>query len=396
MQFTENRQADRLRVIPFSGIRRVSERANQLDREGKTVIHMEIGRPDFDTPAHIKRTAVQALDEGFIHYTSNYGILSLWQAIAEKLRRDNQIQVDPEGELIVTVGAAEALSIAMLAFLNPDDQVLVPDPAWINYFSAPRLAGAQVITYSLRPERGFQPDPDELAKQITPRTRMLLVNSPGNPTGRIIDRETLAAIADLAVARNLLVVSDEIYEKIVYDGAEHVSVASLPGMAERTLTVNGFSKAYAMDGWRLGYVAAARPLIAAMIRVRQNLTTTPASFAQVGAVAAYRGDQACVEEMRREFDRRRQYLVAALNDIPGLSCLRPQGAFYAFPSIKALGLNSAEVAELLLEEAHVAVVAGSAFGQNGEGFIRLSYATAYEEIVEAVDRMRVLFGRMTG
>ena len=396
MQFTENRQADRLRVIPFSGIRRVSERANQLDREGKTVIHMEIGRPDFDTPAHIKRTAVQALDEGFIHYTSNYGILSLRQAIAEKLRRDNQIQVDPEGELIVTVGAAEALSIAMLAFLNPDDQVLVPDPAWINYFSAPRLAGAQVITYSLRPERGFQPDPDELAKQITPRTRMLLVNSPGNPTGRIIDRETLAAIADLAVARNLLVVSDEIYEKIVYDGAEHVSVASLPGMAERTLTVNGFSKAYAMDGWRLGYVAAARPLIAAMIRVRQNLTTTPASFAQVGAVAAYRGDQACVEEMRREFDRRRQYLVAALNDIPGLSCLRPQGAFYAFPSIKALGLNSAEVAELLLEEAHVAVVAGSAFGQNGEGFIRLSYATAYEEIVEAVDRMRVLFGRMTG
>lgn len=383
-------------MIPFSGIRRVSERANQLDREGKTVIHMEIGRPDFDTPAHIKRTAVQALDEGFIHYTSNYGILSLRQAIAEKLRRDNQIQVDPEGELIVTVGAAEALSIAMLAFLNPDDQVLVPDPAWINYFSAPRLAGAQVITYSLRPERGFQPDPDELAKQITPRTRMLLINSPGNPTGRIIDRETLAAIADLAVARNLLVVSDEIYEKIVYDGAEHVSVASLPGMAERTLTVNGFSKAYAMDGWRLGYVAAARPLIAAMIRVRQNLTTTPASFAQVGAVAAYRGDQACVEEMRREFDRRRQYLVAALNDIPGLSCLRPQGAFYAFPSIKALGLNSAEVAELLLEEAHVAVVAGSAFGQNGEGFIRLSYATAYEEIVEAVDRMRVLFGRMTG
>lgn len=394
MQSTENRQADRLHGIPFSDIRKVSERADQLDREGKAVIHMEIGRPDFDTPAHIKRAAVQALDEGFVHYTSNYGILSLRQATADKLRRDNQIQVDPEGELIVTVGANEALSIAMLAFLNPGDQIMVPDPAWINYFHAPLLAGAQVIPYSLRPERCFQPDPDEIEKLITPRTRMLLINSPGNPTGGIIDRETLAAIAELAIARNLLVVSDEIYEKIIYDEAEHVSMASLPGMAERTLTVNGFSKAYAMDGWRLGYVAAARPLIHPMIRVRQYLTTAPTSFAQVGAVAAYRGDQACVEEMRRELDRRRLYLVAALNDIPGLSCVRPRGAFYAFPSIKALGLNSAEVAHLLLEDAHVAVVAGSAFGQHGEGFIRLSYATAYEHIVEAVDRMRTLFGRM--
>lgn len=395
MRSMESWEADRLRGIPFSDIRKVSERAGQLEREGNTIVHLEIGRPDFDTPAHIKQAAAQALEEGFVHYTSNYGIPSLRQAIADKLCRDNQIQVDPDGELIVTVGASEALSIAMLAFLNPGDQILVPDPAWINYFHAPRLAGARVIPYSLWPEPRFQPDPDELKKLITPRTKLLLLNSPSNPTGGVIDRETLVALANVAIEHDLLVVSDEIYEKIIYDDARHVSIASLPGMADRTLTVNGFSKAYAMDGWRLGYVAAARPLVQSMVRVRQYLTTTPNSFAQMGAVAAYQGEQACVEEMRREFDRRRLFLVAALNDIPGLSCVYPRGAFYAFPSIEALGLRSGDVARLLLEEARVAVVPGSAFGRNGEGFIRLSYATAYEHIAEAVERMKIVLGRIT-
>ena len=389
MVATQRWEAARMRGIPFSDIRKIAERAAQLEREGKTVIHMEIGRPDFDTPAHIKQAAIKSLEEGFVHYTSNYGILSLRQAIADKLLRDNGIRVNPENEIIVTVGANEAVSIALLAFLNPGDQVLMPDPAWPNYLHSPKMAGAEVVTYPLREELGFQPDPDEIRRLITPRTRMLFLNSPHNPTGGVLDRQTLEALAVLATEHNLLVVSDEIYEKIVYDGAEHVSIASLPGMADRAITINGFSKAYAMDGWRLGYVAASRPLVDTMVRVRQYLTTTPTSFAQVGAVAAYRGPQDCVEEMRREYDRRRQFLVAALNEIEGLSCVRPRGAFYVFPSIKRLGMSSEEAASFFLEEAQVAVVPGSAFGQSGEGFVRLSYATDYDGIVEAVSRMRI-------
>lgn len=395
MAIVANRwQAERMQEVPFSDIRRVLERAGELEKEGHRVIRLEAGRPDFDTPAHIKEAAIKALNEGSVHYSSNYGTLGLRQAIAAKLRRDNGLSVDPQKEVIVTVGCAEAIGVAMLAFLQPGDQVLVPDPAWLNYVHVGRMAGAEVVTYRLLPERDFQPDPEELAGLTTERTKMIVVNSPHNPTGGVLSLAGITAIARLAVRHDILVLSDEIYEKLVYDDAVHCSLAAQPGMAERTITINGFSKAYAMDGWRLGYVVAAPPLVNSMVRARQYLTGSSTTFTQAGAEAAYNGPQECVEEMRREFDRRRQFLVGALNEIEGIECVRPRGAFYVFPSVAKLGVNSAEMASLMLEKAHVAVVDGASFGSQGQGHIRLSYATDYESLEIAVERLRALVRSM--
>jgi aminotransferase len=304
-------EARRMNGIPFSGIRKIFQAATELERQGKKVIHLEIGRPDFDTPQHIKEAAKQAIDEGFVHYTSNYGTPDLREAIAEKLLRENGIHVDPENEIIVTVGANEAILLAMLALLDPGDEVIIPDPIWLHYFYCAQLAEARPVHLPIRQENKFQIDPSDLHKALSPRTKMIIVNSPHNPTGAILDEETLKAIATIAIERDLLVISDEIYEKIIYDGAIHHSMASLPDMADRTLTVNGFSKAYSMTGWRLGYVAGRKTLIDSLIRVHQYSATCATSFAQKGAVAAYRGSQTCVRDMVSEFDRRRQFLVQA-------------------------------------------------------------------------------------
>ena len=389
-----NWEAERMKHIPFSGIRKVFEKARRLEEEGHRVINLGIGRPDFDTPAHIKEAAKEALDAGMVHYSSNYGLPELREAIAAKLERDNGLAYDPNGEIIVTVGANEAVLMAMAATLNPGDEVIIPDPAWLHYFYCARLAGAVPVAVPLREEMEFKLDPDDVARAITPRTRMLVVTTPHNPTGSVLDEEILQALADIAEKYDLLVLSDEIYEKIIYDGVKHISFATLPGMRERTLTVNGFSKAYAMDGWRLGYVAAPRELIAVLIRVHQYTTVCATTFIQMGAVAAYRGPQDCVADMVAEFDRRRQYLIPALNEIEGISCVRPQGAFYAFPSIKAIGKSSAEITDFLLEEAKVALIPGSAFGQYGEGYLRIAYSNSLENIQEAVERIKTALGKM--
>ena len=326
-------QAGRMETVPFSGIRKMMERAQQLDREGKKVIHLEVGRPDFDTPDHIKQAAIRALNDGVVHYTSNYGLPSLRSAIADKLHRDTGLDFDPLSEIIVTAGANEAIFMALMSTLNPGDEVLVPDPSWLNYFHCISMAGGRVVSVPLREENGFKLDPEDVARAITPRTRMLIVVTPHNPTGAVLSKDDLKALASLACERNLLVLADEIYEKLVYDGAEHHSIASLPGMWERTLTVNGFSKAYSMTGWRLGYVAGPRELIDILIRVHQYTAVCATSFAQSGAVTAYQGKQDCVEDMRREFARRRTLILDRLERMKGIECVHPDGAFH--PRVEA-------------------------------------------------------------
>jgi aminotransferase len=386
------RGARRLDSIPFSDIRRVLERATELEKAGRKILHFEIGRPDFDTPAPIKEAAIKALNAGQVHYASNYGIPSLRAAIAEKLERDSGLHYRPEDEIIVTVGANEAVGTAFLALLDPGDEVLVPDPAWLHYRWCAQLCRAKVVPVPCRADDEFVPDPATVAALITPRTRMILVNTPNNPTGAVYPLEVLEELAVLSQKHDLLVLSDEIYERMVYGDARHHSLASLPGMWERTLTVNGLSKAYSMTGWRLGFVAAPKPLSDLMIRVHQYTVSGVTTFAQFGAVEAYTGDQGVVDEMVASFDRRRRIIVDGLRTIRGLTCHEPRGAFYAFPGVAGTGRSSTELADLLLEEAGVAVVPGDSFGEAGIGHLRFSYAASDDDLREGIARIGDVLG----
>lgn len=377
-------EAERMADIPFSNIRSLFERVAELNAQGRSPVPFYIGQPDFDTPEHIKQAAREALDGGLTAYTSNYGLPALQEAIAKKLARDNGIQVDPARQIIVTVGSNEAVFAAMLATLNPGDEVLIPNPSWLHYFYCARLAGAKVVSLPLREENGFQLDPDDLERLVTHRTKMLVLNSPHNPTGVVFNREVMQAIAGLVEKHRLLILSDEIYEKMIYDGLSHYSPASNEAIKDQTITVNGFSKSYAMTGWRVGYVAASPSLISAMIRVHQYTVICATSFAQAGALAALTGSQECVDQMFAEFTRRRMVVVESIRRTPRLSLVSPMGAFYAFPSIRALGANSETVAGLLMENANVAVVPGRAFGEYGEGFIRISFACSLQKVQEGM------------
>ena len=385
--------SERMEALPFSGIRVMMERANRMQREGKDVIHMEIGRPDFDTPEVIKKAAFDSLEKGHVFYTSNYGTPELRAAIAEKLTRENNVAYAPE-EILVTIGVGEGTYASIAAFVNPGEEVLVPNPVWLNYIHVPQFFGAVPVTYSLKEENDYQIDLDELEAKTTEKTKMLVINSPGNPTGTVQSLETLQKLADFAKKHDLIVVSDEIYEKLVYGGAKHVSIASLPGMKERTITLNGFSKCYSMTGWRLGYAAAPVEFIKGLVRVHQYINTCASSFVQDAGIVALKEAEPDVQAMVKEYERRRDFAVKALNEIDGISCKMPEGAFYIFVNIKSFGKTSAEVADYLLDEALVATVPGSAFGTEGEGYIRLSYACSYERIVEAMDRMKKAFANL--
>lgn len=382
-----------MEMLPFSEIRVMMEKATNMQKQGEDVIHMEIGRPDFDTPQVIKQAAYDSIQRGNVFYTSNYGTPELRKAIAEKLLRDNHVAYDPE-EILVTIGVGEGTYAAVAAFLAPGDEVLVPNPIWLNYIHVPNFFGAVPVSYDLKEENDFQIDVDQVRSLITPKTKMLVINTPGNPTGTVQSRETLEALAKLAIEHDLIVLSDEIYEKLVYGGAEHVSIASLPGMKERTITLNGFSKCYSMTGWRLGYAAAPKAFIQAMVRVHQYINTCASSFVQEAGITALEKAEPDVQEMVKEYTRRRDYVVQALNDMPGVHCKTPGGAFYVFANISSFGLSSNEMAEYLLENAKIATVAGSAFGTQGEGYIRLSYACSYERIVEGMARMKAALAKL--
>ena len=383
----------RMEALPFSGIRVMMERATRMQKEGQDVIHMEIGRPDFDTPEVIKKAAYDSLEKGHVFYTSNYGTPELRAAIAEKLTKENNVAYAPE-EILVTIGVGEGTYASIAAFVNPGEEVLVPNPVWLNYIHVPEFFGAVPVTYSLKEDRNYQIDMDELEAKTTEKTRMLVINTPGNPTGTVQSLETLQKLADFAKRHDLIVVSDEIYEKLVYGGTKHVSIASLPGMKERTITLNGFSKCYSMTGWRLGYAAAPVEFIKGLVRVHQYINTCASSFVQDAGIVALKKAEPDVQVMVKEYERRRNYAVKALNEMDGISCRMPEGAFYIFVNIKSLGKTSAEVADYLLDEAKVATVPGTAFGTEGEGYIRLSYACSYERIVEAMARMKKAFAEL--
>lgn len=370
-----------------SGIRKVNERALAMERAGERVIHFEIGRPDFDTPEYIKRAAAKSLAEGEVFYTSNFGMMELREEIAKKLREKNDIPCAAEN-VIVTAGLSEAVFDILCAILDEGDEILIPDPVWLNYLNVPALLGARPVTCQLVEENGFEPDVSEIRSKVTPRTKAIVIVTPSNPTGGLISRETLEGIAAVARENDLLVISDEIYERLVYEGGRQTSIASLPEMAERTVTLNGFSKAYSMTGWRVGYAAAPTELIGAMNKIHQHNTTCAPSFVQRAAVEALRGEGDEVAEMVREYQRRRDLAVREINSVPGLRCNSPMGSFYIFINVKGLGMGETELAARLLDEAKIALVPGSVFGKNGEGYLRMSFANSYENIKEGCARLK--------
>ena len=382
----KNKFAARMdRILP-SGIRKVNEKALAMEREGRHVIHFEIGRPDFDTPDYIKNACIESLKQGDVFYTSNYGDMELRRAIAEKLEKQNHIPYRAE-EILVTVGLSEAIFDLLCTILDEEDEILVPDPVWMNYVNVPRLLGAVPVSYRLREENGWQMDLDEIRGKITKKTKALVLVTPNNPTGSILSEENLLELSRLAQENDFLVVADEVYERLVYDGNTHVSIASLPGMKERTITLNGMSKTYSMTGWRLGYAAAPKEFIAAMNKIHQHNVTCAPSFVQKASIAALREETNEVEAMVKEYQRRRDYAVKAINEVPGLSCQCPEGAFYIFINAKPLGMSSEELAGYLLESAGIALVPGSVFGESGEGYLRMSFANSYENIVEGTKRL---------
>jgi aspartate aminotransferase len=375
----------RIRDLPPSPTIAVAKEAERLRRQGVDVVDFGPGEPDFDTPEHVREAAKRALDEGLTHYAPSRGYPALRQAIAGKLERENRLRYDPETEIVVTPGAKQAVLEAVLAVAGPSDEVVVFDPGWGSYGAVARLAGAEPVHVQLRPD--FTIDPTRLRDAVTSRTRAMIVGSPGNPTGHVLDQNEWTAIARICRDHDLVLISDEIYERITYDGVRGVSPAALPGMWERTVTVNGFSKAYAMTGWRLGYAAAPAPLLSQMLKVHEHSVTTATSFAQMGGMAALEGSQEPIRAMVNEFRERREIIVSGLNAVPGVICPVPDGAFYVFPDISGTGHTGTELARLLLEHG-VAVTPGIGFGDAWDTHIRLSYATSEERIRTGLSRIR--------
>ncbi|NIM57317.1 MAG: aminotransferase class I/II-fold pyridoxal phosphate-dependent enzyme [Candidatus Aminicenantes bacterium] len=373
--------------IPYSQIRVMFDAAQKLEKQGKRIIHLEIGRPDFNTPEHIVEAAMDALRAGKHHYSQNAGIPELRQAISEKFSSEYNLEYDPQTEVMVSNGVAEGVYVAIHALLDPGDEILIPDPRWVNYDIDAFTNSVVPVDYTLHEDSGFQPFPEEIEEKITGSTKMILVASPSNPTGGVTKKNILEKIAELAIKHDLLVLSDEIYEKIVYPPAEHFSIATFPKMRERTILLNGFSKFYSMTGWRLGYVLGPSELVNPILRYHQYMITSTNTFAQWGAVTALKGDQGPSKAMVGEFHKRRDYMYEAINKIPGFQCPKPDGAFYLLPSIKETGMDGFKMAEMLLEKAGVATVAGECFGKKGAGHIRISYSNSLDNLREAVEKI---------
>lgn len=368
----------------------MTDRVKQLRAAGENIIGLATGTPDFDTPAYIKAAGKAAIDEDrtYITYTQSAGLPELREAISAKLARENDVRVKPD-EVLVTIGVKQGIFTAAQACLNPGDEVLIPTPTWVTYEACFKLAEAVPVFVPCRAENGFRPDPEEIAKRVTPRTRAIMLNSPGNPAGGVITPEAMKAIAELATKHNLLVLSDEIYEHMVYGNARHVSIASLPGMAERTLTFNGLSKTYAMTGWRVGYVAGPKEILRNMLKIHGHSVTCACGFSQKAAAVALNEPQDDVHAYIRILTQRREQLMAGLNSIPGVRCGPPDGGIFCFPDITGLGLSDHECSAFFLENAKVSTLPGSAFGPGGDGHLRINFARRKaSDIDEAMERLR--------
>lgn len=374
----------RVNLIKPSAIRRMLELSTGM----KNVIHLEQGEPDFTTPKHILEAAVEATKKGFTHYTETNGTLELRQAIAEKLEKENGIDADPQTEVTVTSGTQEAMLITALGFLNSGDEALILDPYYPACFEDTLLAEAQPIAVPLDEEKNYEIELEDLESKITKNTKMIWLCNPSNPTGHVFSKKDLEIIAEVAQKHNLIAFCDEIYEKIVYDGTRHVSLGSLPGMEDRTITVNGFSKAYAMTGWRIGYVLAEKKLSTILRKLHYYAVLCPNAISQKAAVAALTGSQDCVREMVAEFNRRRELVLHDLDKIESLSYTKPKGAFYVFPNFSKFEKSDEALASYLLKEARVVTAPGSGFGKAGEGHLRISYSVSYEQVKEGMKRIR--------
>jgi aminotransferase len=375
----------------------VSQRANQISPSGirkffdllasiEGVISLGVGEPDFATPWHISEAAIESLEKGYTMYTSNLGILELRQELSRHLKDNYDLKYDPNEELLITVGVSEALDLAMRAILDPGDEVIMPDPCYVSYDPCVVLAGGIPVMVPTNEESNFEMSAADIEARITNKTRAILIGYPANPTGTVMSRDKLTEMAEVARRHHLLIISDEIYAKLVY-GVKHTCVAALPEMKENTILLGGFSKAYAMTGWRIGYAAAPTEIIASMTKIHQYTMMCAPTMGQVAAIEALKSGDDSAADMVKDYNQRRLVIVKGLCDI-GLSCFEPRGAFYAFPSIKRTGMTSEEFAEKLLVEEKVAVVPGSAFGEHGEGYVRCCYATSLADIEEALARMK--------
>lgn len=385
-----NPLSDRITEIPSSGIRKFFDIVSEM----KDAISLGVGEPDFDTPWHIREEGIYSLEKGRTFYTSNAGLKELKTEICSYLSRRFEVTYDPDHEVMVTVGGSEAIDIALRAMLNPGDEVLIPQPSYVSYVPCTILANGVPVIIDLEAKDQFKLTREKLLEKITPRTKVLILPFPNNPTGAVMNARELKEIADIIVEKDLFVISDEIYAELTY-GGEHSTIAAFPGMKDRTVLINGFSKSYAMTGWRLGYAAAPRLILEQMLKIHQFAIMCAPTTSQYAAVAALRDGDKDVAVMRESYDQRRRYLMHAFQEM-GLECFEPNGAFYAFPSIRRFGMTSDEFATRLLKEEKVAVVPGTAFGDCGEGYLRISYAYSLKSLKEALSRMERFIKRLDG
>jgi len=388
--------SNRVKSINPSQTLAITAQALKMKQEGKKVISFAAGEPDFDTPNNIKEEAISAIKQGFTHYTANSGTIELKEAVIGKLKKENKVEYKP-AEIIISNGAKQCLFNAILTVCNPEDEVLLPTPCWVSYTEQIKFAEAVPIFINTYQKEAFKLSAAQVEEKISSKTKLLILNSPNNPTGAVYELEELKKIAQLLVKYDIYCICDEIYEKLIYDEAEHFTIASLSNEVKaKTIIINGVSKSYAMTGWRIGYAAGPEDIISGMGKIQGHSTSNPNSIAQKASVEALNGRQETIEEMRREFDERRKYIVEKLNQIKGVSCLNPSGAFYAFPNVSKILekgvkyngkriINSFNLADFILKEAEVALIPGSAF--EAEGYLRLSYATSMEDIQEGLDRI---------
>jgi aspartate aminotransferase len=364
----------------------VLDRARSLERQGKSIIHLEIGEPDFDTPSNVVEAGVDALRKGWTHYGPSAGLPELRLALAEYVSRTRAVTVTSD-EVVVVPGGKPIIFFTILSFIDEGDEVIYPNPGFPIYESMINYVGGRAVPIALREERDFSLDVNELASFITDRTKLIILNSPQNPTGGVLERRDIEQIAKAIGDRNIMILSDEIYSRLLFDGGQHFSIMSVPGMQERTILLDGFSKTYAMTGWRMGYGVMRPDLAAHMTRMMTNSNSCTASFTQVAGIEAIRGDQSSLDHMRDEFQRRRDMFVTGLNKIKGFSCRMPKGAFYVFPNITKTGWKSKPLADALLDQAGVAALSGTSFGEFGEGYLRFSVANSFENLQQALDRL---------